>query len=84
MTNRFHLPVVVTTSDDLRRDDVVDFVERVLANLEETDDIYRTYVEDSGIEEAEAERMLEMLGRIDDDNLGSAIDALEEITEGEE
>lgn len=84
MTNRYHLPVVVTTTDEFSREDAVEYVERILANLEETDDIHRTYVEGVGIEEAEAERMLEMLERVDDDSLGSAIDALEEITEDDE
>lgn len=84
MTNRYHLPVVVTTTDEFSREDAVEYVERILANLEETDDIHRTYVEDSSIEEAEAERMLEMLERLNDEKLGSAIDALEEITEDDE
>jgi len=84
MTNRYHLPVVVTTTDEFSREDAVEYVERILANLEETDDIYRTYVEGAGIEEPEAERMLEMLERLNDEKLGSAIDALEEITEDDE
>lgn len=80
MTNRYHLPVVVTTSDDLHREDVVDFVERVLANLEETDEIYRTYVEGGNIEEGEAERLLNMLDTMSDDSLEDALDAIDHIS----
>ena len=80
MTNRYHLPVVVTTSDELSRDEVADYVERVLANLEETDAIYRTYVEGSNIEEGEAERLLDMLETMDDGSLVDAIDAIEHIS----
>jgi len=81
MTNRYHLPVVVTTSDDMSIDEAAEYVERVLANLEETEDVYRTYIEDSGIEEGEAERMMEMLSLLGDDSIDAAIDALDEVTE---
>jgi hypothetical protein len=83
MTNRHHIPVVVTTDDETGHDEVVDYVERVVANLEETDFIFRTFVEDSSLDESEARRMMQMLDRVDEDSLAGAIDALDEVTEDE-
>jgi maltooligosyltrehalose synthase len=77
------LPVVITTSDDFSREEAVEYVERILSNLEETDEVYRTYVEASGIDEGEAERMLDMLKAMDEDSLSDALDAIDHVTEDE-
>lgn len=79
MTNRYHLPVVVTTEDDMTREEAIDYVERVLANLEETESVYRTFVEDEGIDTNEAERLLEMMVRFDEEGLHAAMSAMEEL-----
>lgn len=83
MTNRYHLPIVITTTDELNREKAIEYVERVLANLEETDDVYRTYVEDTSIDEGDAERLLDMLNRVDDDNIAAALDGIDLVTEDE-
>jgi len=83
MTNRYHLPVVITTKDEMSKEEAIDYVERILANLEETDDVYRTYVEQSSIDDGEAERLLDMLNRVDDENIAAALDGIDTITEDE-
>ena len=84
MTNRYHLPVVVTTTDEFSRAEAIDYVERILANLEETDDIHRTYVESTGIDEGEAKRLLDMLEIMDTDDVESALEAIETMKEDDE
>jgi len=81
MTNRYHLPVVVTTVDDMTREETIEYVERILANLEEAEGVYRTYVEDSSIDDGEAKRLLEMLSRVDTEALSGAVDAMDELSE---
>lgn len=81
MTNRFHLPVVVTTDDDVTREQVTQYVEAMLSNLEETDEVYRTFVEDDGIETSETDRLLDMLDRLSDEDIASAIESVDEITD---
>jgi hypothetical protein len=83
MSNRYHLPVVVTTDDETPREEVTDYVERVLANLEETDFIYRTYVEQSELSDEDASRMIDMLKRVDDEDISDAIEAFDVVTEEE-
>jgi hypothetical protein len=83
MTNRYHLPLVVTTADELDRDETIEYVERILGNLEESEDVYRTYVEDSSIDEGEAERLLEMLSRVDTEDLSGAVEAMDTIADNE-
>ena len=84
MTNRYHLPVVLTTTDEMTREEAIEYVESVLSNLEETDSVYRTYVEAEGIDEGEAERLLEMLSRIEDGNIADATTAIDTLAEDEE
>ena len=81
MTKRFHLPVVVTTDDDVTREQVTQYVEAMLSNLEETDEVYRTFVEDDGIETSETDRLLDMLDRLSDEDIASAIESVDEITD---
>lgn len=84
MTNRYHLPVVVTTSDNLTRTEAAEYVERILSNLEETDEIYRTYIEGGGIDDGDAERLMDMLNRVEDEDIDAALDALDVVTEDSE
>jgi hypothetical protein len=79
MTNRYHLPVVVTTIDSFSREEAEDYVERILENLEETDAVHRTYVESSGMDEGEGNRLLDMLDNLDDEDLTAALESVEEI-----
>lgn len=81
MTNRYHLPVVITTVDEMSRAEAIDYVERVLSNLDDTDVVHRTYVEGGGIDEGEADRLLDMLSRVDDENIADAMDAIETLAE---
>lgn len=83
MTNRYHIPVVVTTTDELSREETVEYVERILLNVEDAENVYRTYVEDSSIDEGEAERLLEMLSRVGTEDLSGAVDAMDTITDDE-
>lgn len=79
MTNRFHIPVVVTTSDDVTKEEVIQSVEAMLSNLEETDHMYRTFVEDESIETSEADRLFQLLERINDDDIAAAFATNEPI-----
>lgn len=81
MTNRYHLPVVVTTDDETTKQEATQYVESVLANLEESDFIFRTYIESNGLDDADATRMLEMFDRIDEESLDAAVAALDEVTD---
>lgn len=81
MTNRYHLPVVITTIDSFSKEEAREYVERILANLEETEAVYRTYVESDGIDEGESERLLDMLDRIDDEELRAALESIDELSE---
>lgn len=80
MTNRYHLPVVITTTDEMSKEEAIAYVERILANLEETGDVYRTYVEQSSIDDGEAERLLDMLKRVDDGDIVDALDGIDAVT----
>lgn len=84
MTNRYHLPVVITTTDDLTREEATEYVESMLSNLEGTENVYRTFVEDTGIDDTEADRLLEMMGELDRRTLQAAVGAMEELEEDEQ
>lgn len=84
MTNRYHLPVVITTTDSFTREEATEYVERILANLEETESVYRTYVESNGMDEGESERLLDMLDRVDDEQLIAALESVEELADDAE
>ena len=84
MTNRYHVPVVLTTTDEMTREEAIKHVEGVLPNLEEADSVYRTYVEDEGIDEGEAEHLLEMLSQIEDGNITNVTAAIKTLAEDEE
>jgi hypothetical protein len=76
MTKRYHIPTVITTTDDVTREEAAQYVRQMLSNLEQTDAIHRTYVESSGIEDAEGERLLDMIERADEENINAAIEAM--------
>ena len=69
---------------EMDHEEAIEYVESVLSNLEETDSVYRTYVEAEGIDEGEAERLLEMLSRIEDGNIADATTAIDTLAEDEE
>jgi hypothetical protein len=80
MVERHKIDVIVTTDDKVERSDVKEYADRVLRTLEETDFIHRTYVESDGMKDADGERMIEMIARIEDENLADAADALDRVT----
>lgn len=84
MTNRYHIPVVVTADDETSRDEVIEYVEAMLSNLEESDAVHRTYVENEGVGDAEAQRLLDMLARIEDGDVANATEAIDAIAEDEQ
>lgn len=81
MTNRYHLPVVITTTDSFTREQAREYVERTLSGLEETESVYRTYVESDGMDAGESERLFDMLDRVDDEQLIAALESVEELAE---
>lgn len=84
MTNRYHLPLVVTTVDDVDRDEAAEYVERLLSDLETAEAFHRAYIENTSIDDGEARRLLDMLERIDVANIESAADAIDTIASDEE
>lgn len=81
MSNRYHIPVVITTTNEMERAEAIDYVESVVANLEETENVYRTFVEKNGFDEAEAEQLLDMLDSVETWEVGAAIEAIEHLSE---
>jgi len=81
MSNRYHIPVVITTTNDMEKAEAIDYVESVVANLEETENVYRTFIEKNGLDEAEAEQLLDMLESIETWEVGASIEAIEHLSE---
>jgi hypothetical protein len=69
----------VTTKDDFSREETIDYVESILTNLEETEDVYRTYVEDNTIDEADAQRLLTNMDRLDEETILSTLKAMQTL-----
>lgn len=84
MTNRYHIPLVVVTSDELTREEAENYVESLVRNSDEAGPILQAFVEDTDIESDEADRLIDMLTELDADEIDSAIDTAEEVTEDEE
>jgi len=70
MANRYHIPVVITTDNDVSREEASDAIEQMVKDLEETDFVYRTYVEQMKIDQGDSERLLEMLFTARNQNIG--------------
>lgn len=81
MSNRYHIPVVITTTNDMEKAEAIDYVESVVANLEETEQVYRTFVEKNGLDEAEVEELLDMIESVETWEVGAAIEAIEHLSE---
>jgi len=64
----------------MEKAEAIDYVESVLENLEETESVYRTFVEKGGLDESETERLLDMLNDIDTDDIIAGIDAIEHLS----
>jgi len=80
MSNRYHIPVVITTTNDMEKAEAIDYVESVLENLEETESVYRTFVEKGGLDEAETERLLDMLESIETWEVGALLETIEHLS----
>ncbi len=80
MTNRYHIPIVVTTADEMRRDELESLLEMILTDeVEQDPEVYRTFIEDTGIDTEDAERLFTMLDRVSDKKIATAVAALDEI-----
>lgn len=84
MSNTYHIPVVITTEDKISRGDAVDYVSRILANLEEADSVHTTYVEDGGLDRGDVELLMKMLSRVDADAIENADAAIDSIASDSE
>lgn len=81
MVNRYHIDVIVSTSDDLSKSDVELFVDDVLLDVEYDPDVYRAYVAGDELSESEKDVLLESLFRLSDEELmlaAQSVSALEE------
>lgn len=83
MTNRFHIPVVITAADSTDRTEITADLEALLLHMEEMDDVYRAYVEESVMDESQGEKLLEMLGEIEEDDLISALETIDTLQESD-
>ena len=82
MVRRFHIPVVVTAHDDFTEEEIEGEVEALLAEMEDSEYVYRTYVENSEISEDDESVLLDMLDSVDDLEIISALNSIETIASG--
>jgi hypothetical protein len=83
MTQRFHIPVVVTGDDDLTREQAEVYVDAAVSDIIDGEVIYRTFVESHGMPEEDAERLFTVLEKTSPETLDSAIDSLDTISDNE-
>lgn len=84
MGSRYHISIVVTAEDGVSRDEVSTLVGSAVRGLEDAEDIHRAFVEGGGIDEAEAERLLEILSRVSTDDIVAASETMRALSESDE
>lgn len=81
MTNRYHIPIVVTTADELSKRELESLLKMILdEGIEDDPEVYRAFIEDDSINSKDAERLFAMLDRVSDEKVATAVAALDEIS----
>lgn len=84
MTNEYEFEVKFVVPDEVEEENVLLVLREFFGDLIQTDRFIDAVVEaDGGMEDFEEERLLDMLTRMDEDDLDAALDAIEELQDGE-
>lgn len=83
MTKRNHIPIVVTTKDGVSDESVEKYVQAALDQLNDVDEINRVFIASSEMPDEEASRLLDMMDRVDVENIEAASRAKEKLSDGE-
>lgn len=84
MTNEYEFEVKFVVPDEVEEENVLMVLREFFGDLIQTDRFIDAVVEaDGGMEDFEEERLLDMLTRMDEDDLDAALDAIEELQDGE-
>jgi len=80
MVNRHHIPVTITTTEEMGRDEVNFLLDELLIELEYDPEVYRAYVEGDKLSEDEKTVLLEKIFSVSSEELAGAVESVEPLT----